>query len=379
MTGQSFQCHICGGALELSDTHAIEWQVTSDCRPWRGKPILCCCAACGTVQKPVTEGWRREVENIYANYAVYSQGGGTEQTTFDATNGQGLVRSQRILRWLSEHMQLPTSGKMLDIGCGNGSFLSAFSAAYSSWELIGTELDSRNRKRIEAIPGVSQLHVGSPNDLEKSFDIIVMIHALEHIPNPLSFLQSLHAKLRPNGKLLIEVPDLQSSPFDLMIADHCTHFSASTLKRLLCTAGYEVISIDTTCVAKELTILATPFIGQHYMALEYTDESRVVKNHLEWLHAVIEQIQGRSSPLGIFGSSIAATWLAAHLDGIVSFFLDEDSSRIGSKHIGLPILGIENAPLNTEVLMPMPPDIAAAITRRLGTVNPHLVAPPPFV
>ena len=132
----------------------------------------------------------------------------------------------------------------------------AFNDDYPKWGLIGAELDDRNRRQIEAIPGVKKLHVGSLDGLVDQFDLIVMVHALEHVPRPESFLRLLQTRLKHGGKILIEVPDLDSSPFDLLIADHCTHFSAETLKALLLRSGYTIHSSDVACIPKEITTLA---------------------------------------------------------------------------------------------------------------------------
>ena len=78
---------------------------------------------------------------------------------------------------------------------------------------------------MESIPGVIALHTGPLTDLRLRFDLVVMVHALEHIPRLIEFLSALKNLLTPTGLLLIEVPDLDKSPFDILIADYCTHFS----------------------------------------------------------------------------------------------------------------------------------------------------------
>ena len=249
-------CHVCGGDLKPINGPTTDGLVTSDCRPWRGVLLIASCSVCGVVQKPQTNDWQSDAERIYAGYGVYAQGSGAEQKSYDSVSGEGQARSERIIRWLGEKTEIPSSGQLLDIGCGNGSFLRAFSKAHPDWKLTGAELDDRNRAQIEAISGVTRLHLGPLDELHETFDLIVMVHALEHIPDPAAFLRMLHAKLEPGGKVLIEVPDLNTSPFDVLIADHCTHFTPQAIEMVVRMAGYEATTLDAFCIPKEITLLA---------------------------------------------------------------------------------------------------------------------------
>ena len=378
---QQLRCHVCGGNLEkLTVPTIIRWQVTSDCRPWPEAPRLAACADCGIVQKPISLQWQRDAEKIYASYAVYAQGGGAEESSFDCNGGESMARSRRIVQWLREKAKIPERGQLLDIGCGNGSFLRAFNDDYPKWDLIGAELDDRNRRQIEAIPGVKKLHVGSLDGLVDQFDLIVMVHVLEHVPRPEPFLRLLQAKLKHLGKILIEVPDLERSPFDLLIADHRTHFSTETLKTLLLRTGYTIYSSDVACIPKEITTLAEvktdrfdsfvpPFCNDRHVALD----------NLSWLELLLDAFRSEKSQVGIFGSSISATWLASTLGELVQFFVDEDQNRVGGHHLGLPILNLKSAPPDVRILVPMRYDIASKIAQRLSTINPNIVIPPTVI
>ena len=338
--------------------------------------MLATCSDCGIVQKPVTENWLCEIQKIYAGYAVYKQGGGVDQASFDQSTGTSLARSRKIVEWLQAGGCLPKTGSLLDIGCGNGAFLRAFYKSNPHWQTCGLELDARNKVVIESIPGVTALHVGSIDSLQVHFDLIVLIHALEHIPDPIGYLQALRSLLKPGGLLLIEVPDLETSPFDILIADHCTHFSANTLRWIVGKAGFEVCRLDTACVAKELTMLLRSATRPDQTSSFSPDDSATARAHLVWLHKLLEQGNSIAGPLGIFGTSISATWLAAALGGKVQFFVDEDPNRIGRKHMGCPVFSPHDAPTAPAVLLPLRTDIAIAVAERLAHANLQFTIPP---
>lgn len=375
---QQPDCHICGGPLLALDSYPVAHQVTSDCRPWKGEEFLAICTDCGAVQKPVTKNWLREVQEIYASYAVYSQGAGLEQVSFDQRTGASSARSDRIVEWLQRNGTLSSSGTVLDVGCGNGAFLRAFGKGNPYWQMEGLELDARNKSPIESIPGVTRLHVGPIESLQTRFDLVVLIHALEHIPGPIQYLQTLVDLLNPGGLLLIEVPDLETSPFDILIADHCTHFNSFTLREIVGKAGFEVLRLEGGCVAKELTLLARyPSMPVRRNASIHELNGEVAtREHLVWLHKLLEQGQSTSGPLGVFGTSISATWLAAALGDKVEFFIDEDVNRAGRKHMGYSIYSPNDAPKDSPVLMPLRADIAAAVAKRLAPFNLAFSIPP---
>jgi 2-polyprenyl-3-methyl-5-hydroxy-6-metoxy-1,4-benzoquinol methylase len=250
------KCHLCGGEIRNLEAFSSLVQVTSDCCSWFEGGQLSVCQQCGTVQKPVTESWRRSTEHIYSDYKIYRQGAGAEQLAFETDTGTSKARSKKIAEWLTTHHAFPETGDLLEIGCGNGAFLKEFGARNPKWRMIGLELDQRNQRAIESIPGVTRLHVGSIESLQNHFDLIVLIHSLEHIPHPIEYLHSLSRHLSSDGLLLIEVPNFEMSPFDILVADHCTHFTSDILRRVVAYAGFKILSQAADFVPKELSLLA---------------------------------------------------------------------------------------------------------------------------
>ena len=100
----------------------------------------------------------------------------------------------------------PDKGRILDIGAGTGDFLSV--AKQNGWQTIGVE-PSDKAKAIAKNKGVS--FVEKTTELEnQSFDVISMWHVLEHVPNLDEQIKELKRLLKPNGTLIIAVPNFQS-------------------------------------------------------------------------------------------------------------------------------------------------------------------------
>ncbi len=381
-------CRVCRvAALEELPELAPLGRVTSDCRPWPPGGRLALCTACGVLQKPHEPDWEEGCRAIYSRYELYTQSvGGAEAAVYEPGSGMPATRSARLLDRIGAFAALPATGRLLDVGCGNGAFLRAFHARAPGWRLNGTDVHGRYRRDVEAIGGVEGFHEMAPEAVPGEFDWIVMLHVLEHVPRPVEFLDRLRSKLRPGGRLVIEVPDHRSWPFDLAIADHASHFSLETLGALLERAGYSSEALVDDWIPRELTALArsatTPTARPTGSSVTAT--RRGALSSVRWLAAVAEQARALASEpasLAIFGSSIAATWLAAQLEGRVACLVDEDPSRDGMSHMGISILAPERAPTDVPLYLALPPFQADGVYHRLSGRRGELrlVRPPALV
>lgn len=376
------RCHLCGAdSLQACEGYASLRRVTSDCRPWRAGGRLAVCAICGAVQTPVTQAWRDEASAIYAGYAIYRQSGGAEQLAFDPNSGQAIPRSRKLLEWVSAQGELAARGRLLDIGCGNGGLLRSFHEIYPSWSLMGTELDERNRPSVLAIPGVVGFHSGGLDEVRGRFDLVSMVHVLEHIPNPAEFLTRVGNRLASDGLLLVEVPDFQQNPFELLIADHCSHFTLDRLAALLEGAGYTVHAATASYVPKEISILAQVGTGAGGPRARRGTAGEVAEGvalALEWLRGMVARAREVSagSRVGVFGTAIAGSWLFGEIEEAVAFFVDEDPHRVGKPYLARPVLHPRDVPPDSHVLIPLAPGIAAAIAERLSRPGVAYHLPP---
>ena len=127
-------------------------------------------------------------------------------------------------------------GSLLDIGAGTGDFL--VTAKTNGWEITGIEPND-NAKKLAVAKGVS-----FENDLKaienQQFDVITMWHVLEHVPNLEHQIQELKRLLKPNGTIIIAVPNYKSydashygefwAAYD--VPRHLWHFSKTSIEKL---------------------------------------------------------------------------------------------------------------------------------------------------
>lgn len=100
----------------------------------------------------------------------------------------------------------PEQGTLLDIGCGNGTFLEL--ARGCGWRVVGLEPDALAVQQAKA-RGLDVLH-GSLDQLDgqhEVFDQITLSHVIEHLHDPAKVLMRCLELLKPGGRLWIETPN----------------------------------------------------------------------------------------------------------------------------------------------------------------------------
>jgi SAM-dependent methyltransferase len=380
----SHPCQICGqSALREFPRFRDLARVTSDSRPWGAGGRIAVCRECGAVQKLVEPAWLGEIGRIYQSYAIYHQAGGQEQPIFVKNGTPPQPRSRSLIKYLESKARLQTRADVLDFGCGTGSALRTYSEFHPGWTLYGAELSTKSIALLRAIPGFAELFTCPPKDIPIRFDLITLIHALEHVLDPVGILEQLSTRLKREGILFAQVPDGGKTPYDLVIADHLLHFTLETLRLVSHRAGIEIVELTDGVLPKELSLVGrrgarvAPGIG-------FPDSKPAIErvgSQIDWLYAQIAsaiEISGSNPRFGIFGTSISATWLAGILGDRVSFFVDEDPARAGGQHMGRGVLSPARISDHSEVFVPLIPDVAASVVARLSRPTVRFHAPPRF-
>lgn len=136
--------------------------------------------------------------------------------------------------------------RVLDVGSGGGEF------AYLL-KRVGHAVEGVEPNRGYAGYSVNQygldVRIGFIDEVElpaQSYDLITVWHVLEHTENPLVVLQRLRAALRPGGRLVVEVPNLEGprrSRCSTFHEAHLYNFNEVTLEAMGARAGFDRISM----------------------------------------------------------------------------------------------------------------------------------------
>lgn len=120
-----------------------------------------------------------------------------------------MVRKYTLLKKLQLISKYFKTGNILDIGCGTGEFLNVCKNA--KWNTTGIEPSPDARKMAIKNYNLNVKEEIEIKNLEKeSYDIITMWHVLEHVPGLNERIEDLKRLIKPNGIIIIAVPNCNS-------------------------------------------------------------------------------------------------------------------------------------------------------------------------
>lgn len=142
---------------------------------------------------------------------------------------------------------LSAKGSILDIGAGTGEFL--LTCKNDGWHVTGTE-PSDLAKQSAFQKGIG-MEESLANLADHSFDVITMWHVLEHVPDLEQQLKDLKRLLKPNGVLLVAVPNYKSydakvyqeywAAYDVPI--HLWHFSKNAISKIFALQSMKLVKV----------------------------------------------------------------------------------------------------------------------------------------
>lgn len=144
---------------------------------------------------------------------------------------------------------LVTNKRVLDFGCGDGALMKKIAPYCSSIE--GLERTASFRQRM--LESGFSVHSGI-EEAQGPYDVILMFHVLEHLPDPVQSIRDCVARLSEGGLLYIEVPNVNDALLTLydvdaykkfhFFKDHLHYFSHQSLHRAILEAGVKATTLS---------------------------------------------------------------------------------------------------------------------------------------
>jgi 2-polyprenyl-3-methyl-5-hydroxy-6-metoxy-1,4-benzoquinol methylase len=145
-------------------------------------------------------------------------------------------------------------GRLLDIGCGGGLFLSRMREL--GWDVEGVDPDPAAAALARRELGL-RIFVGDLEQAgfpEQSFDAVTLNHVIEHVPDPVGLLRQAWRLVRPRGRLVVITPNVaslahrlhRSSWYCLDPPRHLLLFSRQTLALCARQAGIPAEELRTS-------------------------------------------------------------------------------------------------------------------------------------
>jgi SAM-dependent methyltransferase len=393
--GERSACVFCGGREIRPLNHYGPRCLVGDYRITSGHVENVWCVRCGL-------GWNRrmmdedELAGFYAGYEKKTETDEEDDLLFGpaGTEVETLTASQ--VRFVAPFVDGIDRGRVLDIGCGKGAFLTGFSNARKGWEYVGVE-PSRKEAGIARRNPMFEIHEGMFGGVDlgaASFDLVAIMHVLEHVSDPPAVIERIHDALRPGGLAFIEVPhtlDLNMF-YDLLLFEHLYHFTPETLSWDLERQGFDIVAIDASSSYGALRVVARKRTSPGNRTTSPAALPPMADGFERWIRmwarmrevcAIGAAQAARGRRVGIFGAGMtSATWLVYSdlFDSTIVGCLDESRWKIGRSFFGRPVRALADLTsleLDTLLVATMPGS-QAAVTAKLRRVAPASVEILPF-
>ncbi|MBI9050419.1 MAG: methyltransferase domain-containing protein [Anaerolineaceae bacterium] len=230
------------------------------------------CKQCGFVYVTNKEN-DDEIKDTYADgsFSISARGSiSPSKEKIRYSDNMAWNRFNTYVSLLVEH-NLPKSGRLLEIGCGIGSFIRYMQGF--GFEVKGIEPDPGYADFGEEhnfVPILSDFYE-DVNFREYQFDLVFSFHVLEHVLSPTSFLIKARKELKEDGLIFIEVPCIER-PNDGKLKSffwksHIQTFSKNTLSGLLNKIGFEVV--DGGYIGNFLWVMAKKLADTDSIQIQY--------------------------------------------------------------------------------------------------------------
>lgn len=165
--------------------------------------------------------------------------------------------------WKFLRSQVEGRASIMDIGCGSALLLHL--ARLEGWDVHGMELTEQAARDIKADQGIDVIvadFLEYDNPTDQQFDVVVLRHVLEHLPDSKLAMRQIGSLLRPNGLALLEFPNTGSVSYRMKRPlknlglrnkkfkpdwrpGHVNEFCRTSFEYLLSETGFELVSWRT--------------------------------------------------------------------------------------------------------------------------------------
>ena len=233
-------CLICDGTKFL--------HITSQGDHFSGEKV-CLCSNCGMVfLSPRLSN--DELDKFYSQneFSELFRGNSTPD---DEIIKARVIRAENKMVLIEGDLGAAPAGDVLEIGCSSGNLLKLIRK--SGRGVKGIDPSDSFAKyanevyNIDVVSGMFPDALGEAKDT--TFSIIIMLHVLEHVSDPIEVLKAIHERLCEGGMLIVEVPDVHQAAStrkylssNYFQKSHLWDFNENSLRSLLTKCGFEISS-----------------------------------------------------------------------------------------------------------------------------------------
>jgi len=224
-------CPICAGKAQIVVTNS----------PYR----IVQCKSCRFIYRSP----KPKTDEVYEYYSS------AQTSTHNVDRKLRQVQATQRLQRLCRKIDFNALGSVLEVGCDDGLFLHTVNERFPNIELFGIEPSQKRAESGRCLYSLQNV-VATPfekTNFNRTFDLIVAFHVLEHVTDPVKFLEKIRPLMKPDSFFCLEVPTVSLSRLDLPFGikilahgytqspEHLWLFVPETFRNLLERCGFQIV------------------------------------------------------------------------------------------------------------------------------------------
>ena len=216
-------CYLCNNDLSfqaelIAESYEMRWNA------YNKENIIVKCTYCGLTQL-IPQWTSEELKQIYSRYS--------KKEDF---KGQ-CIKEHDFPIYIDNYLK--ENDTILEVGCSFGN--NVFRLKELGYKIFGIDKDPSvcDEKTIFNL----DISILKQEEYKNTFNIIFGIHLLEHLNNPIEFINNCYSSLKSKGKLILEIPNIEDPLLTLYknkafnnfywIPDHSFFYIPSTIKNII--------------------------------------------------------------------------------------------------------------------------------------------------
>jgi len=376
-------CPLCK-SKNISLYCKINHSVASDASIIPKNCVTYLCSNCLNLFKVRNKADFDVISSIYETYILHSKGQNNEQRVAYDIYPEGITKSEHIANYILENVNLSETGNLLDFGCHFGSFLKKLFQSKKKWNIHGFDISYRFEEDIKNISSKAKYICKKISNIDNKYELITIIHVLEHLLDPINTLLYLKNHLSEGGILFLQSNNTEENPFLPFLFEQHYNYSIPGIINIFNMVGLHIKNIRLNWIPKEFTIIAQKKKNDIEVVNDLTTKKTIKKINknktlLNDTILSLNKIEKGSKKIGILGTAYVGKWIAHNIPDKFDFFVDENPFVQGKIISSKPVIAINDIPDNSCILVALPPEIAMNFIKRFKNKVQCNLIPPPFI
>jgi len=226
-------------------------------------PKLLCCGNCGLIRHESIPNYETLGSFYPDDYLVYNK------SFKEASNAlySKLKTNLYSMKAKKVAKHIGSSGNILDVGCANGAFLLSMKQ-YGNYGLYGLDIKNTGMNFDEHSIDFKEGHLEEIEYPDNFFDAIILDNVLEHVPDPVVFMDKIVSILKPGGYVFGTTPNFNSVDRFVFqqywggfhMPRHIYLFNADNLRMFMKNMGISEIKFPITANAADWAVSVQNFM-----------------------------------------------------------------------------------------------------------------------